>query len=188
MVEGSRTELELLNAFAGESMARNRYTMYAKIAKKEGFEEISKIFLETADNEKEHAKLFYEYIPKGIKTVNADYPFFIGTTQENLKAAADGEKDEWETIYPNSAQVALSEGYKEIGELFKHIIQVEKHHSYRYSKILKELKDDTLYKKEYETQWKCQNCGYILISKCAPEICPLCKHEQGYFQLFCEKF
>lgn len=188
MVEGSRTELELLHAFAGESMARNRYTFYAKIAKEEGYEQISQIFLDTANNEKEHAKLFYKYIPKGIKTVNADYPFFIGKTKENLKAAFEGERDEWEIIYRNSANIAKEEGYKEIAETFLRVIEVEKHHSYRYEQLLKLLEKNQIFNKDYETQWECRNCGYILISKCAPEKCPLCKHPQAYFQIFNEKF
>lgn len=188
MVEGSRTELELLNAFAGESMARNRYTFYSKIAKKEGLEEIAEIFIKTADNEKEHAKLFYKYIPKGIKTVNANYPFFIGTTKENLKAAFEGERDEWETIYRNAANVALEEGYKEIAETFSRVIEVEKHHSHRYEQLLRLLENNELFSKDYETQWECKKCGYILISKCAPLKCPLCEHSQAYFKLFNEKF
>ena len=188
MVEGSRTELELLNAFAGESMARNRYTFYAKVAKEEGFEKISEIFLNTAENEREHAKLFYKFIPKGIKTVNANYPFFIGTTKENLKAAFEGEKDEWETIYKNSAEVAKSEGYKEIADTFLKIIEVEKHHSHRYDQLLNLLENENFFEKDVETQWECRKCGYILISKCAPKKCPLCSHRQGYFQRFSENF
>ena len=188
MVEGSRTEQELLNAFAGESQARNRYTFYAKVAKKEGYEQISQIFLDTAENEREHAKLFLEYIPSGIREVKAKYPFFLGNTKENLKAAFEGECDEWENIYKNSAEIAKSEGYKEIADLFSHIIEVEKHHSHRYSELLKLIEEDEIFSKESQTQWMCRKCGFITISKCAPKKCPLCEHPQGYFEVFCEKF
>ena len=188
MVEGSRTEQELLNAFAGESQARNRYTFYAKVAKKEGYEQISQIFLDTAENEREHAKLFYEHIPSGVREVKAKYPFFLGNTKENLKAAFEGERDEWENIYKNSAEIAKSEGYKEIADLFSHVIEVEKHHSHRYSELLKLLEEDEVFTKESQTQWMCRKCGYIIISKCAPKKCPLCEHPQGYFEVFCEKF
>ena len=187
-MEGSKTEQELLNAFAGESQARNRYTMYANIAKKEGYDKIAEIFLETADNEREHAKLFYQHIPEGMKMVQAKYPFFIGSTKENLKAALLGEQDEWENIYKNSAEIAKSEGYKSISELFTHIIEVEKHHSHRYSELLKLVEKGEFFSKKQETQWKCRKCGYILISKCAPEKCPLCSHPQGYFERFYEKY
>ena len=187
-MEGSKTEQELLNAFAGESQARNRYTMYAKIAKKEGYEKISEIFLETADNEREHAKLFYQHIPEGMKMVKAKYPFFIGNTKENLKAALLGEQDEWENIYRNSAEIAKSEGYKAVSELFTHIIEVEKHHSHRYSELLKLIENNEFFTKKQETQWKCRKCGYILISKQAPEKCPLCSHPQAYFERFYEKY
>lgn len=188
MIEGSKTELELLNAFAGESMARNRYTFYSKVAKEEGYEQIAEIFLNTAENEREHAKQFFKHIPKGIKPVDANYPFFIGNTLENLKAAFEGERDEWENIYKNSAQIAKEEGYKEIAELFNRVIEVEKHHSHRYEKFLNLLETNEVFHKEYETQWLCRKCGYILISKTAPKKCPLCSHEQKYFELFCEKF
>ena len=188
MVEGSRTEQELLNAFAGESQARNRYTFYAKVAKKEGYEQISQIFLDTAENEREHAKLFFEHIPSGVREVKAKYPFFLGNTKENLKAAFEGERDEWENIYKNSAEIAKSEGYKEIADLFSHVIEVEKHHSHRYSELLKLLEEDEVFTKNSQTQWMCRKCGYITISKCAPKKCPLCDHPQGYFEVFCEKF
>ena len=188
MLEGSRTEQELINAFAGESQARNKYTFYAKVAKKEGYEKISAIFLETAENEREHAKLFYKYIPAGVKEVKAKYPFFLGTTLENLEAAANAEKDEWDMIYKNAAEIAKSEGYKEIADLFSRIIEVEKHHSHRYREYYELLKNDSLFSRDTETQWECRKCGYIMIAKCAPKKCPLCEHPQAYFEAFCEKF
>ena len=188
MIEGSKTELELLNAFAGESMARNRYTFYSKVAKEEGYEQIAEVFLDTAENERQHAKQFYKHIPKGIKLVDANYPFFMGNTLENLKAAFEGERDEWETIYKNSAQIAKEEGYKEIADLFERVIEVERHHSHRYNELYTELKNVSVFCKEYKTQWKCRKCGYITISQSAPKKCPLCSHPQGYFEIFCEKF
>ena len=188
-LEQSETLQCLINAFAGESQARNRYTFYAKQAKKEGYEKISQIFLDTAENEKQHAKLFYKHIPYTQHwKVNAEYPFFIGNTLENLLAAAEGEREEWEFIYKNSAQTAKEEGFDEIANLFKGILEIEKHHSYRYSQLAQELKENTLFYKNEQTQWLCRKCGHIQISKCAPEICPVCKHLQGYFEIFTEKF
>ena len=188
-LENSETLQYLVNAFAGESQARNRYTMYAKIAKKEGYEKISAVFLDTAENEKEHAKLFYSHIPSGKHwTVNASYPFFIGTTLENLVSAANGEREEWEFIYKNGAQIAKEEGFDNISALFAGIVEIEKRHSYRYEILAEEVKNNTFFHKLEESQWICRKCGHTCISRCAPEICPVCKHPQGYFELFSEKF
>ena len=188
-IEESETLQHLINAFAGESQARNRYTFYAKQAKKEGFEKISEIFLDTAENEKQHAKLFYKHIPLSKHwNVNASYPFFLGDTLGNLKAAADGEREEWEIVYKQSAEIAKEEGFDEISELFYGILEIEKHHSHRFEVLAEELKNNTLFYKEEQTQWNCRKCGHIQISKCAPQICPVCKHPQGYFEIFVEKF
>ena len=187
-LENSETLQNLVNAFAGESQARNRYTMYAKIAKKEGYEKISQIFLDTAENEREHAKLFYKHIPCDKHwRVNANYPIFIGNTLENLYAAADGEKEEWESIYKNGAQTAKEEGFDEISALFSGILEIEKRHAYRYELLAIELKNNTFFHKEEESQWLCRKCGHTQISKCAPNICPVCKHPQAYFEIFSEK-
>ncbi len=187
--ENSETLQCLINAFAGESQARNRYTFYAKQAKKEGFEQISAVFLDTAENEKEHAKLFYKEIPAGKHIVaNAEYPFFLGETYDNLIAAAEGEKEEWEIIYKHGAQTAKEEGFDEISNLFSGILEIEKHHSHRFEKLAEELKNGTLFTKEEQTQWICRKCGHIQISKCAPNKCPVCGHPQGYFEIFTEKF
>lgn len=188
-LEQSETLQCLINAFAGESQARNRYTFYAKVAKKEGYEKISAIFLDTAENERQHAKLFYEQIPTSQHwQVNGEYPFFLGTTLENLVAAANGEREEWELVYKHGAQVAKEEGFDEISTLFKGILEIEKHHSYRFEMLADELRANSLFHKEEQAQWMCRKCGHIQISQCAPQICPVCKHPQGYFELFVEKF
>jgi len=188
MIEGSKTEQELINAFAGESQARNRYTFYAKVAKEEGHIQIANIFLETAENEKEHAKIFYKYIPSGLKKVNASYPFFIGTTEENLKAASMGERAEWETIYRRSAEIANDEGYKDVARSFLNIVEIEKHHDHRFTQLYDNLINKTIFKKEDNAQWICTKCGYIAISKSAPERCPACGHSYNYYQIFTEKY
>ncbi len=187
--ENSETLQCVINAFAGESQARNRYTFYAKTAQKEGYEQISAIFLDTAENEKEHAKLFYKHIPSGEhREVKAFYPFFRGNTLENLQAAAEGEREEWEFIYKHGAQVAQDEGFDEIANLFNGILEIEKHHAHRYELLAEELKNKTLLDKDEQTQWVCKKCGHIQISKSAPNECPVCSHPKGYFQVFSEKF
>ena len=187
--ESSETLQNLINAFAGESQARNRYTFYAKHAKKEGFEQISQIFLDTADNEREHAKLFYKYIPNcDYYEVKSNYPFFMGNTLDNLFAAAKGEREEWEIIYKNGAQTAKEEGFDEISRLFSNILEIEKRHSHRFETLGNILKENILFEKQEQNQWVCRKCGHVLISKRAPEKCPVCGHPQGYFQIFTEKF
>lgn len=187
--EESETLQCLVNAFAGESQARNRYTIYSKKAKEEGYEQISEIFSDTAENEREHAKLFYKHIPPAHhRKVTGEYPFFLGSTLENLIAAANGEREEWEKIYKHGAEVAKEEGFHEISKLFYGILEIEKHHSHRYETLAKELKAESLFIKEEQTQWICRKCGHIQISKCAPNKCPVCQHPQGYFEIFTEKF
>ena len=188
-LEDSETLKCLVNAFAGESQARNRYTIYAKIAKKEGLEQISAVFLDTAENERQHAKLFYEKIPNAQHwQVTGEYPFFVGDTLENLVASANGEREEWEFVYKHGAQVAKEEGFDDISTLFSGILEIEKHHSHRFELLAEELRNDTLFHKEEQTQWLCRKCGHIQISRCAPNLCPVCSHSQGYFQVFVEKF
>ena len=188
-LENSETLKNLINAFAGESQARNRYTFYAKKAKEEGYEQISAIFLDTAENEREHAKLFYKHIPDAEHwQVTGEYPFFYGCTLENLIAAAKGEREEWETLYKYSAETAKAEGFDDIAKLFEGILGVEKHHSHRYELLAEQLKNETIFSKEEQTQWVCRKCGHIQISKCAPNKCPVCEHPQGYFEVFVEKF
>lgn len=188
----SETEKNLLKAFAGESQARNRYTYFSSIAKKEGYEQIAAIFQETADNEKEHAKIFFKYLEKSngvLVEIKAKYPAGkIATTGENLLAAAEGEKLEWGTLYPNFKEVAEKEGYEEIARSFKEIAEVEKQHEKRYRKLLENIKNKTVFKRPQIIKWKCRNCGYVYEGEDAPGICPACKHPQSYYELFCENY
>jgi rubrerythrin len=188
-LKGSKTEKNLLKAFAGESQARNRYTFFASVAKMEGFEQISAIFHETAENEKEHAEVFFKYLEGGEVSIEAGYPAGkIGSTAENLLAAADGEKMEWGTLYPDFAKVAREEGFQEIEISFKEIAEVEEHHETRYRKLLENVNNGTVFKRQIEVKWKCRNCGYVHTGKEAPEICPACKHTQSYYELLAENY
>lgn len=188
-LKGSETEKNLLAAFAGESQARTRYTFFASVARKEGYEQISAIFTETADNEKEHAQLFFKLLKGGEVEITAKYPAgVIGTTAQNLKAAAAGEKLEWGTLYPNFAEVADREGFKEVAETFRHVASVEMHHERRYLKLLSNVETGQVFKKPSNVKWKCRNCGHILEAKEAPEKCPVCAHARAYFELFCENY
>ena len=183
-IKGSKTEQNLLKAFAGESQARNRYTYFASTAKKEGYEQISAIFLETAENEKEHAKVFFKYLEGGMAEITAMYPAGkIGTTAENLLAAADGEKEEWGKLYPEFEKVARTEGFKEVADSFKEIAEVEEQHEKRYRKLLDNIKNATVFKKDKIVKWKCRNCGYVHEGKEAPKKCPACKHPQAYYEV-----
>lgn len=191
-LRGSETEKNLLKAFAGESQARNRYTYFASVAKKEGYEQISGIFTETADNEKEHAKVFFKHLEKseGKKVeIIASYPAGrIGTTKENLLAAANGEKEEWSSLYPTFEKVARKEGFKEIADSFKQIGEVEEKHEDRYRKLLKNILEKKVFKRDKVRRWKCRNCGYVHIGKEAPKKCPACKHPQDYYELLEENY
>jgi len=188
-LKGTQTEKNLLKAFAGESQARNRYTYFASVARKEGFEQIKAIFEETADNEKEHAKVFFKYLQGGDVEIEASYPAGkIGTTEENLLAAAEGEKMEWGTLYPEFEKVARKEGFKEIADSFKEIAEVEQQHEKRYRKLLENVKNKTVFKKDKIVKWKCRNCGYVHTGKEAPLICPACKHPQSYYELLAENY
>jgi len=179
----------LLKAFAGESQARNRYTYFASVARKEGYEQISAIFEETAGNEKEHAKVFFKHLKGGDLQITASYPAGkIGTTEENLLAAAQGEKMEWGTIYPDFEKTARKEGLNEIADSFKEIAEVEEKHEKRYRKLLENLKNGTVFKKDKIVRWKCRNCGYIHEGKDAPKECPACKHPQSFYELFVENY
>lgn len=187
-LKGTRTEQNLINAFAGESQARNRYSYFAKQAKKDGYEQISEIFLITAENEKEHAKLFYEYLVNTIGHVNSKYPFELGSTEENLQSAVNGETEEVEILYAEGEKTAKEEGFDEIAETFHHVIEAEKHHRERFSKLLENVKNKTVFSKDKETNWMCRKCGYICRANCAPEKCPNCKHPQAYFEIQCETY
>lgn len=188
-VKGTKTEQNLLKAFAGESQARMRYTYFASVAKKEGFEQISAIFLTTADNEKEHAKVFFKYLEGGDLEITASYPAGkIGTTAENLAAAAAGEKLEWGTLYPDFAEVAEAEGFAAVAESFREIAKVEAHHEDRYNRLLANVDGGLVFKKPAPTKWICRNCGYIFEGDTAPALCPACKHPQAYYELLCDNF
>lgn len=182
-IKGTKTEQNLLKAFAGESQARNRYTMFAKIAKKEGYEQISELFLETAGNELEHAKIFFRHLEGGSVEITATYPAGIeGTTSENLLAGAEGEFEEWDEIYPEFARIASEEGFPKIAASFKLIAKIEKEHEERYRKLLGNIEKDIVFKSEEETVWFCRKCGHIHFGKRAPGMCPVCKHPQSYFE------
>ncbi len=187
-LRGTKTEQNLINAFAGESQARNRYTYFAKKAKEEGYEQIAEIFCMTADNEKEHAKLFYEYLGDIRGHVDAEYPFELGTTEENLESAAAGEKEEWSFLYADGEKTAREEGFDDVADTFHYVIEAEKHHEQRYLKLLENIKNDTVFSKEKETYWMCRECGYVHHGKSAPKKCPNCHHPQAYFQVLCENY
>jgi rubrerythrin len=187
--KGSQTEKNLLAAFAGESQARTRYTFFASAAKKEGFEQISAIFQETADNEKEHAQLFFNHLRGGMAEIKATYPAGITTTTaQNLLAAAEGEKLEWGTLYPNFAEVATKEGFKDVANTFRMVARVENYHERRYRKLLANVEKGSVFKKESPVKWKCRNCGYVFEGASAPDKCPVCNHPQSYYELWCENY
>jgi rubrerythrin len=188
-LKGSETEKNLLKAFAGESQARNRYTYFASASRKEGFEQIAGIFEETADNEKEHAKVFFNHLEGGDATIEASYPAGkIGTTAENLLAAAEGEKMEWGTLYPGFEKTARKEGFNEVADSFKEIAEVEENHEKRYRKVLENVKSSKVFKKDKVVRWKCRNCGYVHEGAEAPKICPACKHPQSFYELLSENY
>ena len=192
-LKGSETEKNLLKAFAGESQARNRYTFFASVAKTQGFEQIAFFFQETADNEKEHAEVFFKYLTdlKAATSVeiSAEYPAGkIGNTEDNLLASAEGEKAEWGTIYPEFEKIAEKESFADIAKSFKEIAEVEEQHEKRYRKLLENLKNNSVFKKPETVKWECRNCGYIHEGDEAPKLCPACKHPQSYYELLCENY
>ena len=188
-LRGSETEKNLLKAFAGESQARNRYTYFANVARDEGYRQIESIFIETADNEKEHAEIFFKYLEGGDLQIEASYPAGkIGTTKENLLVAADGEKLEYSKLYPEFQKIATKEGFPKIAESFKEIAEIEEHHERRYRKLLDNIKNKKVFKKEKVVKWKCRNCGYVHEGKEAPLVCPACKHKQEYYELLTENY
>ncbi len=176
-LKGTKTEANLMAAFAGESQARNKYTYFASKAKKDGYVQIAKIFEETAENEKEHAKIWYKLLNDGI-----------GSTEENLKAAAEGENFEWTDMYAGFAKEAREEGFEEIAVLFEGVAAIEKEHEERYRKLLENIKGDLVFSKDGDVVWQCANCGHICVGKKAPEVCPVCNHPQSYFQVKAENY
>lgn len=191
-LKGSQTEKNLLKSFAGESQARMRYNYFASVARKEGYRQIEAIFLETADNEKEHAKVFFKHLKDGNGEpleITASYPSGkIGTTKENLLAAANGEKEEWGELYPDFEKVAREEGFEEIAESFHEISEVEEEHEKRYRKLLENIEKGTVFKKDSVVKWKCRNCGYVHDGTEAPNICPACKHPQEHYEVLAENY
>jgi rubrerythrin len=188
-IKGTKTEKNLLASFAGESQARNRYTFFASAAKKEGFEQISRIFLETAENEKEHAKVFFKYLEGGEVEITAAYPAgVIGDTKSNLEAAAAGENMEWTTLYANFANVAKEEGFPEVARSFEQISKVEMFHENRYRKLAANIAGSEVFKKKKTTKWHCINCGYVYEGEEAPKECPACKHPQAYYEVLAENY
>jgi len=194
-LKGTKTVENLMKAFAGESQARNRYTYYASVARKEGYKQIEAIFLETADHEKEHAKRFYKFLLEGLEgelpailEVNATYPVAQGTTLDNLLAAADGENEEWAKLYPAFADVAEEEGFPEIAAAFRMISKSEEQHEIRYRKLAENVKENKVFKKDQKIVWRCRNCGYVHEGDTAPELCPACIHPQAHFEVFMENY
>ena len=183
-IKGTRTEKNLLTSFAGESQARMRYTYFASVAKKEGYEQIAAIFTETADQEKEHAKRMFKWLEGGMVEITASYPAgVIGTTLENLQAAAAGENEEWTLDYPKFADIADEEGFPEIALMYRNIAVAEKGHEERYRAFIKNIENATVFAKEGEVVWQCRNCGFIYVGKEAPELCPACQHPRAYFEV-----
>lgn len=188
-IKGTRTERNLLTAFAGESQARNRYTFFASQAKKEGYEQMSFIFEETANQEKEHAKRLFKFLEGGEVEISAAFPAgVIGSTLENLKASAAGEKFEYSEMYPSFAKIAVEEGFPEIAEVFRKIAVAEKQHEKRYNDLTANIETGRVFKREKETVWRCRNCGYLHTGKEAPDECPACAHPQAHFELLGENY
>jgi rubrerythrin len=188
-VKGTKTEKNLLTAFAGESQARNRYTYFASAARKGGFEQIANIFTETAENEKEHAKIFFQYLEGGDTEITASYPAgMINDTKSNLEAAAAGENLEWTTIYADFSKTARGEGFLEVARSFEQIAKVEKFHESRYRKLADTLDRGEVFKKKAAVKWHCTNCGYVFEGTTAPKECPACKHPQAFYELLAENF
>jgi rubrerythrin len=188
-LKGSQTEKNLLASFAGESQARSRYSFFSGVAKKENYEQISAIFAETAENEREHAKLFFAYLEGGEAEITASYPAgMIRPTLDNLMAAADGEKAEWGVIYPGFADVAEKEGFDKVAHTFRQVAKVEAYHERRYRKLYAAVKDSSVFLKDKEIYWKCRNCGHVHHDREAPSACPVCDHPQAYFEVWCENY
>ena len=182
-LKGTQTEQNLLKAFAGESQARTRYTFFASVARKEGYEQIAAVFMETAEQEKEHAKRFFKFLEGGDVTITATYPAGkIGTTTENLLAAAMGENEEWDVLYPEFAKIAEEEGFPAVAAAFRAISTVEAEHEKRYLKLLSRITDGDFFRRDGKIWWQCRNCGFIIEAEEAPKACPACLHPQSYFE------
>ena len=188
-LKGTRTEKNLMVSFAGESQARMRYTYFASVAKKEGYEQMAAIFTETADQEKEHAKRMFKWLEGGMVEITASYPAgVIGNTLQNLQAAADGEHEEWSLDYPKFADIADEEGFPEIAIMYRNIAVAEKGHEERYRALAANIENGEVFKKKQPVLWQCRNCGFLFEGEAAPEVCPACLHPQAYFQVKPENY
>ena len=188
-LKGTQTEKNLLKAFAGESQARNRYTFFAKQAAKEGYEQIAALFLETAENEGQHAKVYFKHLEGGLVEITATYPAGkIGTTAENLLAAAEGENEEWTDLYPAFGDVAESEGFKEVANSFRQITKVEEKHEARYRKLLDNVEKDLVFARPEPVKWICRKCGFVHEGPKALKVCPACQHPRAYQEVYAENF
>ena len=188
-IKGTRTEKNLLTAFIGESQARNKYTYFASAARKEGFEQIANIFIETAENEKEHAKVFFKYLEGGDVQITASYPAgVIKDTKTNLEEAAAGENLEWTALYVDSAKIAKDEGFDEVARSFDQIAKVEKSHESRYRRLINNIANNEVFKKKSSVQWHCINCGYVFEGAEAPKQCPACKHPTAYYEVLAQNY
>jgi len=194
-LKGTETRKNLMKSFAGESQARNRYTIYAKVAEKEGYRQIANLFTETAENEYQHAKRFFNFLAEGLKDelptvveIEAGFPAALGNTVENLKAAAAGEKEEWDELYPEFARVAKEEGFPEIAAAWLKIADVEQRHETRFIKLKENVENGVVFKRNEQVEWICQKCGYIHTGTSAPQTCPACLHPQAHFELFVENY
>jgi rubrerythrin len=188
-LKGTKTEQNLLKAFAGESQARNRYEFFSKVAANEGYQQIAAIFQKTANQEKQHAKTFFKFLQGGMVEITATYPAgVIGTTAENLKAAADGENEEWTDIYSKFSEIAKEEGFPAISTAFKMIAKVEAEHEKRYRKLLKNVEEGTVFSKKEKVKWVCSNCGYVHEGEKALETCPVCQHPKAFFEVMEENY
>ena len=191
-LKGTRTAENLMKSFAGESQARTRYTYYASQAKKDGYVQISNIFMETAENEKEHAKRFFKFLNEDLcgeaVEITADYPVALGDTKTNLKAAAEGENEEWTELYPKFAEIAEEEGFPKIAYVWREIAEVEERHEIRFKKLLENIDENKVFEKDEIVEWKCNNCGYIHRGKSAPQKCPACDHPIDHFEVFVETY
>ena len=188
-IGGTQTEKNVLAAFAGESQARNRYTFFASVARREGYEQIAAIFSDTADNEKEHAEVFFKLLEGGEVEIAAGYPAgVIGDTAANLEAAADGERLEWGTLYPDFAETARNEGLRRVAGVFTEVAEVEEQHEGRYRQLLRNVREGKVFEKDQVVKWRCRNCGYVHEGKAAPKVCPACSHAQAYYEVMAENY
>ncbi len=188
-IKGTQTEINLMKSFAGESQARMRYTYFSREADKEGYKQIAAIFMETAEQEKEHAKRMFKYLEGGMLEITSTFPAgVIGNTAENLEAAAAGENEEWTELYPHFADVAEEQGFEDIAKMYRMIAKAEAIHEERYLKLLQRVKDETVFSRDEEIEWQCRNCGYVHVGKEAVEECPACLHSRAYFEVKCDKY